>query len=227
MTRIKSTSSIEKKRIHTNYVQRLNRTQKANTVDRISPVRPVENDITRPSVNHLMYSDTLYDSLMDLKKEYLNFYHHERNLQKAIEEIEKDENIPMDHIHDLIDKYNFAYVALKNFDKTLRTNHHINIKNIVEIYQKDLNKMGIDLYESGLLDLNEDKFKYFLLASKSNMDKSFEPIKELILKLYKEFKNIKGPYRDEYNDGYQYLLDSDMQGNLLDKKSWLNLLIYM
>ena len=219
MSKIRSTSSIEKKRLHTNYVQRTREVKRADIVERVSPITRIENDVSSPSVNHLMYSDTLYDSLMELKREYLNYYHHERNLQDAIEVIQNDLDIPLEHIVNLIEKYNAAIVSLEDFDFTLRTSHSGRIKDLVSTYDEDLNKLGISINEKSRLELNEKKFKDYLLWADSNMDTAFTSMKQLILKLYKEFKNIRGPYKDEFDHRYDDILPDDYQGNIFDKKS--------
>ena len=220
MTRISRNSSIEKKRIHSSFVYR-NKTviDRASSVEAVTPVNPVFNNINYSSANHLMYSDTLYDNLVNLRNEYLNFYHHERNLHKAIEKIEKDESIPIDDMNNLIHKYNMAIRALSSFDIHLRTNFTENIKNIIHEYEGNLNKIGISIINEKELRVNENHFKDILLSSKDDLDKLFTPIRSMILKLYRGFINIKGPYREHYDDKYPDIIPGDNSGMVLDKKS--------
>ena len=87
MTRISSTQSIAKQRIHANFVER-NRivVDRASSVGSVTPISPVENNINYSSANHLMISDLLYDKLEELKRDYLDFYSQERNFHQTVDE---------------------------------------------------------------------------------------------------------------------------------------------
>lgn len=220
MTKISRTSSIEKKRVHSSFVRRNSTViDRASSIGAVTPVNPVFNNINYSSANHLMYSDTLYDNLVNLRNEYLNFYHHERNLHKAMEEIEENKSIPIDDMNNLIHKYNMAIRALSTFDIHLRTNFTENIKNIVYEYEGDLNNIGISILRGKELELSEEKFKDVLVYSKDDLDKLFRPVRNMVLKLYKGFTNIKGPYREHYDDKYPDIIEGDNSGMVLDKKS--------
>ena len=220
MTRISRSSSVEKRRIHSSYVHR-NKTviDRASSVEKVTPVNPVFNNISYSSANHLMYSDTLYDNLIALKNEYLNFYHHERNLQQTIAEIDEDNLISIDKMKDLIDKYNMAIRALKTFDIHLRTNFAEDIKNIIQEYEVDLNKIGISIIKEKELIIDEVDFKNSLIQAQDDGLELFKPIKWMILKLYKGFRNIKGPYKEGYDDKYPDIVEGDSSGMVLDEKS--------
>ena len=41
----------------------------------------------------------------------------------------------------------------------------------------------------------------------------------MILKLYKGFRNIKGPYKEGYDDKYPDIVEGDSSGMVLDEKS--------
>src|SRR5699024_9278754 len=129
----------------------------------------------------------------NLAREYLNFYHNERNLYKAIELIEDDINLDIKHIKDLIDKYNKTALALKHFDIEINTNHSQKIKGILDEYNVDLNNIGIYVIRDNKLELDEELFKNNLVQSKDNLKQAFNPMRKMILKLYKSFRNIKGP----------------------------------
>ena len=144
MTKINSTPSIAKQRIHASFVER-NRTiiDRASSVEPVNPVNPVQNNIGYSSANHLMTSDLLYDKLEDLKRDYLDFYNHERNLHRAIDEINLDEEIQLEMMKNLLDKYNRAIIALSHFDHQLRTNNVRKIKEIILEYRDCSTPVGI------------------------------------------------------------------------------------
>lgn len=219
MTRISKSSSIEKRRIHSSYVHRNKVVERASSVEAITPVNPIFNNVNYSSANHLMYSDTLYDNLMELKYEYLNFYHHERNLHKAIQAIEKDNLIPMENLNNLIDKYNKAIRALTSFDIHLRTNFAESIRNIIKEYEKDLKNIGISIVDEEELKLDEMIFKNMLIQSQEDLNELFEPIRSMIIRLYKGFRNIQGPYREHFDDKYPDLIPRNTSGMVLDEKS--------
>lgn len=220
MTRISRNQSIEKSRVHTSFVHR-NRAviDRASSVEAVTPVNPVFNNIQYSSANHLMYSDTLYDNLIALKSEYLNFYHHERNLQESIAEIDEDNLISIEKMKNLIDKYNMAINALETFDLHLRTNFAQGIKEIIHDYERDLNKIGIYIVREKELEIYEMDFVDTLIQAPDNGIELFKPIKGMVLKLYRGFRNIKGPYKEGYDDKYPEVLEGDNAGMVLDKRS--------
>lgn len=220
MTRISRTSSIEKRRVHSSFVRQNRKViDRASSVEAVTPVNPVFNNINYSSANHLMYSDTLYDNLIQLKNEYLNYYHHERNLQKAIDEIKEDNLIPIERMADLIAKYNMAIKALNNFDIHLRTDFTNTIKDIIHEYEPDLNNIGISIVRKKELEINEIDFQNSLVQTQDKGLELFQPIKNMVLKLYKGFRNIKGPYKEGYDNKYPDIIQEDTSGMVLDKKS--------
>lgn len=220
MPKIPATSSIQSKRIHSSFVERTRTLgERATSVDPVNPVTPVENETAYSSANHLMSSDAFYEKLEELKKEYLDFYHNERNLKEAIEQIEENIDLDLKHMKNLINKYNKAMLSLEHFDKQLETNHKNNIKIILKQYESNLNKIGIYIIENKLLELDEYEFKSALINSKNNLDELLNPIRYMILQLYKEFRNIQIPNRESLDVKYEELTHNDYSGIILDKKS--------
>jgi hypothetical protein len=220
MTKINSTPSIAKQRIHASFVER-NRTiiDRASSVEPVNPVNPVQNNIGYSSANHLMTSDLLYDKLEDLKRDYLDFYNHERNLHRAIDEINLDEEIQLEMMKNLFDKYNRAIIALSHFDHQLRTNNVRKIKEIILEYSIPLNNLGIYLLRETELGIDEEKYKNNLMVSKEIRKTLFKPLRHMLLLLYREFRNIKGPYRENFDDKYPEFPEGDSSGLVLDAKS--------
>lgn len=220
MTKINSTGSIAKQRLYASLAER-NRTivNKASSVDAITPVNPVQNNTTYSSANHLMTSDLLYDKLEELKKDYLDFYNNERNLHKAIDEMSLVEEIQLEMMKNLLNKYNKAIISLSHFDRQLRTNNVGNIKDIVLAYSKDLNDLGIYIVKDIELTIDEEKYIDNLIDSKDNRKSLFRPIRHMILLLYREFRNIKGPYKEDFDNRYSELHIGDKSGMVLDSRS--------
>lgn len=220
MSKISPSSSIRSKRIHSSFVHRTrtlgNRT---SAVDPVNPVNPVANNVTYSSANHLISSDVFYDKLENLAREYLNFYHNERNLYKAIQLIEEDINLDIKHIKNLIDKYNKTALALKHFDIEINTNHSQKIKDILDEYNVDLNNIGIYVIRDNKLELDEELFKNNLVQSKDNLKQAFNPMRKMILKLYKSFRNIKGPSREDLDSKYNEFSNMDYSGIIMDEES--------
>lgn len=217
MRRVSSSTSIKAKRIHSSFVER-NRIviDRASGVDSVKPVPPVRNETSYSSANHLMASDQFYEKLEKLKKEYLKFYHSERNLKEAIEEIDDDKIIDFEHITNLIDKYNKTILALENLDKRVGGRNIANIKEMLNEYSVPLNNIGIYTVRDKELEINEIRFKNSLIKSKDDLNKLLDPIREFIVKLYRVFINIKKEntrdweygYEDEYMDKSGLILDS-------------------
>ena len=82
----------------------------------------------------------------------------EQQIEETIEEIKEDDYSHIDHMKDLIDKYNRAIKALSSFDKHLNTNHTEDIKMILWEYKRHLNQIGIDIVRDKELEINEDIF---------------------------------------------------------------------
>lgn len=220
MVRINSTPSIAKQRIHASFVER-NRTvvNRASSVEPVNPVNPVQNNIGYSSANHLMTSDLLYDKLEDLKRDYLDFYNHERNLHRTIEEMDLDEEIQLEIMKNLLDKYNKAIISLSHFDQQLRTNNVGKIKEIILEYSIPLNDLGIYIVRENQLGINEERYMKNLMIDKEERKTLFRPLRHMILLLYREFRNIKGPYKENFDDKYPEFPEGDNSGMVLDAKS--------
>ena len=220
MAKISPASSVRSKRIHSSFVERTRTLgERPTSVDPVNPVTPVKNNINYSSANHLMSSDAFYEKLEILQKEYLNFYHQERNLHKAVDALEENMDLDILYIKNLLDKYNKTARALRKFDKEIRTNHSEKIKNILNEYKSDLNNMGIYIMEENLLELSEEEFKNNLVKSKYNLREEFKPIRQMILKLYKGFRNIKGPDKDDLDRRYSDINSGDYSGIIMDAES--------
>lgn len=217
MSKISSSTSIRSKRMHSNFGEQnrivLNR---ADVVTPVDPVKPVKNETSYSSGNYLYASDQFYEKLEKLRREYLNFYHSERYLKEAIDEISDTSVIDYSNIKNLIDRYNHTILALDIFDKHISSDNASAVKATLDAFSKDLNKIGIYIVREKELEINEIKFKDSLIASKDNLDPLLSPIRQFVLQVYRAFIEIrqKSPshldniYDDEYVEKAGMILDN-------------------
>lgn len=209
-----------KHRYRNSYVDRTRSVSNTGNIGPVEPVNRVENNVGYSSVNHLIASDEFYDKLEKLTEEYRKFYHHERNLEKAIKNIEENKEWALENMRELIDKYNKAIIALEKFDKHLHTDHAVRINNIILDFEKDLNNIGIEKNREKELNINETIF----MNNMSNLDKErmkelLKPIRIMIKRLYKGFKSIKGPGKEYFDREYDSMESIDYSGLILNEKS--------
>lgn len=219
MRKISSSNSLNAQRIHSSFVER-NRivVGRASGVDAVSPVPPVKNEISYSSANHLMASDQFYYKLEKLKKEYLKFYHSERNLKDAIDEIEDNDDISFEHIKNLVNRYNKTILSLENLDRRMGGENISNIKNLLMTYSVALSNIGIYRVRDKELEIDETRFKDSFINSKDNLDELLNPIKGFIIRLYRSFINIK----EENPSELEYAYEEDFVGKsglILDSKT--------
>ncbi len=220
MKKVSSTSnSLGAQRIHSSFVER-NRivVGKASSVDAVTPVAPVKNEVAYSSANHLMASDQFYEKLEKLKKEYINFYRNERNLKNAVDAMENDNDINFENINNLINKYNKTVLALENLDKRMGGENISKIKDILIEYSLHLDKIGIYRIREKELEIDKIKFKDSIKDSKDDLDRLLNPLREFIVKLYLSFIDIKeeNPSELEYSYEDDFIRKS---GLILDSKT--------
>ena len=220
MTRINSTKPITSQRVHASFVER-NRMiiDRASPINPVNPIDPVQNNINYSSANHLFTSDLFYDKLQKLKKDYLDFYNNERNLHKEIDEMSLDEEIQLELLKNLLDKYNKAIMSLSQLDQQLGTKNAKNIMDIILEYNNHLNDLGIYIVEDMELKIDEEKYKNNLIDSKNARKSLFKPIRHMIVLIYREFRNIKGSYNEDSDNGYAEIPLEDRSGIVLDSRS--------
>lgn len=205
-----------KKRVHNSFVERSREIMNTNGVDRVSPSERTHNNTNNPSANHLIASDEFYDNIRRLKEEYYSFYHDEMKLEKAIKNFQSDKEYISKNMEELLKRYNMALKSLEILDNEFETDHNKRIKNIVKQYKQSLLKLGIEINDNDRLDIDINKFISFIEKSK-DLENEINPVRELILKLYKNFKSIKVP-KDNSFDTYNNE-EIEYSGVLIDKKS--------
>lgn len=224
MTKISRASNIRRSRVHNNYVEQSHRVTGAKAVNRVKPVDGVGNNAYYSSGNYLFSTDAFYDKLDKLSKEYRRFYHRERDLEKAIEDMDKNSDKLLEYMTILIEKYNKAIIALQSLEDEIGTNKSLTIKDILLSYEGELNDVGISIMNDIDLSINEETFLEQVINKNDILNTLFRPIRGMITKLYKVFRNIKIPskksmekqYNEIHTDG---LSEKDYSGLLMDIKS--------
>lgn len=222
MGRISKTSSFQKKKIHSDYIGRNRKITETGMIERVKPISPSENSTKYSSSNYLIASDVFYDKLEQLREEYRKFYHHERDLEIAIESINNSKDKLSEHMMDLIFKYNRAISSLEDFDKICGTAHCLGIKEILLSFEGELNKVGINIINEKELDIDLDIFIERVINSRNPMSDLFKPVRAMIIKLYKGFKHIKIPKKNSFENQYKEyddLSSQDYNGIIIDEKS--------
>lgn len=224
MSKISSTSKIHKSRIHNNYVERNHRVTGAKSVNRVNPIDSIENNAGYSSGNYLYATDAFYDKLEKLSKEYKRFYHREKDLEQAIEDMDSNSDKLLECMTILVEKYNKAITALQSLEDEIGTNNSLTIKDILLSYQAELNDVGISIINDINLSINKETFLEQVINKDDILNTLFRPIRGMITKLYKVFRNISIPNKEamekQYNeihaDGFS---ERDYSGLLMDVKS--------
>ncbi|SNS85496.1 hypothetical protein SAMN05446037_102427 [Anaerovirgula multivorans] len=212
-------SSVASSRIHNSYVDRVKTVSRAATIEEVEAIDKVKNQTSYGSANYLIASDYFYENLKALKKEYKRFYHDHRKLEEAIKNLEGNDEKLVEHMQELIEKYNDAIGSLRGLDKILNTNHRKEVEDIVDIFRKLLNNIGITVNEEYVISMEKEKFIEKIELSRDPVTFLFEPMKGMIIQLYKAFKNIRLPIKEGIAKEYTNIALPDVSGLLLDKQS--------
>ncbi|MDR5659677.1 hypothetical protein RH915_09230 [Serpentinicella sp. ANB-PHB4] len=218
MSKTSRVSSVASKRIHNSYVHRSRVVEKSEKIDQVNPVSKADNQTAYSSGNYLFSSDVFYEKINQLKKEYKNFYHDHRKLEEAIENFDQ-ENEMLTHMKNLIEKYNNALVSLKKFDAALGTDHLSKIKDILEVFENNLDEIGITVDTETKMHIDEQKFIDRVEHSENPLSMFFDPIKGLVIRLYKAFKQIKLPQTNTNKEYYESTQDRGISGAIIDGSS--------
>lgn len=189
---------VEKYRAHNSVVNRMTNTITAGAVTAVDPVDPIKNNPNFLSYNSLMASDEFYDKLSKLQKEYKRFYHDQQELEKALKNMSENSESLIENLRKLVEKYNLAMQSLKTFDLHFNVNNKKAIEDIMDEFRDNLKDIGIEVSEDGMLKLYEFKFKRSITKSNDAIKFLFRPIKGLIIKLHRAFRNIKIPEEEAY-----------------------------
>lgn len=195
-----SRTSRTKDRIHNSFVERSRQVLNTQGVEKVSPSSRTNNNTDFSNANHLIVSDQFYDNLKKLKEEYYSFYHNERKLERAIKNFQSNEKDIANNMKELIEKYNDALKSLEVLDSEFSTDYNKIIKNIVREYTYSLNELGITIEKHERLKIYEKKFVDKIKYS-NDLDYIINPLRELVVKLYKNFKSIKVPKNNSI-EGY-------------------------
>lgn len=217
MSRINRISTnLRANRIRTNHVNRLDRGSAINRVEALNPIEMGRNERDLPSENYLNSYEQYYKKFTELKKEFRKFYHQEKELLEAIQHLDEQQQKFLKHTHDLIEKYNQALLALRDFDLVAGTNHVSHVREVLRSFEEQLLQIGITAEDSGLLNFQPKIFAEFMKNDRKTIEQTLLQFKTMILQNYKSFTKIqiannkRNPYEQQ---PFQY------KGLIIEEKS--------
>lgn len=197
--KMRPSNRIEKYRNHNSLVNRMTNISSNSAVTKVDPVDPVSNNPALISYNSLMASDQFYDKLDELQDEYRKFYHDQQELEKALENMDERKECLCENLKELVEKYNLALNSLKKFDEQFGTNHRKNIEELLKEFKESLSNIGVTITKNAILEFNEEIFKNSVRESNDALRFLFRPIRGLIIKLHRAFRNINIPKDEGFN----------------------------
>ncbi|MCM3763130.1 hypothetical protein M3212_20645 [Alkalihalobacillus oceani] len=201
MGRISRSSRLQTERIHANYVNRMTNIERTPHIEKIDPIHESQRPFNQFSENYLISYDRYYRSIQELKKEFKRFYHHEKELQQAIARLNDNDQTLIEQTKTLVEKYNLALEALRDFDALAGTDHLQSIHHIYTLFAEDFQAIGVTENEDYSLSLNMDQFLSFLHDAEHAASEFMGRFKAMILKEYQTFIRIKAP--DTPADAYE------------------------
>jgi len=220
-----SVSSVNRHRISTYHVNRKINNLDVSQVDRLEPVNPVQNNTASANDNFAMFSEVFYGKLMDLRRFYQRFYLHEQALEDVLERFRKgaEEALPeelLDLIMELIEKYNRAYQSLTVFEKEIGINHSRLMLRTIRRYEVYLNRLGITLLSTGLLQVDREVLKRNLEHHPDYLQVMFNYRSGLLYELYMQFKSVQAqPNHSHYRQIHRQQAENFVKGAIVDEKS--------
>ncbi|SMP39657.1 hypothetical protein [Anoxynatronum buryatiense] len=220
-----SVSSVNRHRISTYQVNRRNNNQDVSQVDRLERVNPVQNNTASANDNFTMFSEVFYGKLMDLRRFYQRFYLHEQALEDVMERFRRgsDNVLPdelLELIIELIEKYNRAYLSLTVFEKEIGIHHSRLMLRTIRKYEVYLNRLGITLSSTGLLEVNRSVLSRNLEHHPDYLQVLFNYRSGLLYELYVQFKSVQAhPNQSHYRQVHQQQTENFVKGTIVDEKS--------
>ncbi|MCC5909615.1 MAG: hypothetical protein JJT76_04160 [Clostridiaceae bacterium] len=221
MSKNSKVSSVANRRIHNSYVHRATVVDRSEAVEAIDPIKATKNQTNLATANYLISSDLFYDHMDALRKEYKNFYHDHRKLQEAVEDFKKEDRTLVEHMENLIEKYNAAIGSLQILDKEVGTKYLEIIKEIVLEFQEPLESVGIEIKKGYEMYLQENVFIEKIQSLEEPLAFLFEPMKGMVIRLYKVFRSIKIPNRDDLENPQKKYKDTqtNIVGAVVDHRT--------
>lgn len=216
MSRINRTSSLRSSRVRESYVNRLNQTQGISRVEATERTRRQESETDHPNETTLLSFDHYYKKIRELKREFKEFYHHEQQLLQAIKKIDTNKAKIVRHTSDLVEKYNQALLALKDFDRIAGTEHVKSVKEVYASFADDLAEIGVTEIEDDLLSFHADTFIQFVEEDRNNFSQLMLTFKQMILQEYRSLFGIRlnRKKQNRYDE-----LPFNMKGLMIEERS--------
>ncbi len=198
---MKKISAVNRDRISTMYVDRKININRITNIDRVTAIKPINNNTFTANENYLFYSGSFYDQLKELKEQYRSFYLNQQSLESTLkkfdEEIAPEESIQelLTLIEELVHKYNLAISSLSSFEGKLGGHYSHYIEEAISQYQIQLGRIGITLTKDLTLSFNRSSAQNNLSFNPDYVSFLFDHKNGLIRKLFNLFRNIKSEFQ--------------------------------
>lgn len=220
-----SVSSVNRHRISTYLVNRKTNNLDVSRVDQLERVNPVQNNVASSNDNFALFSEVFYGKLQDLKKFYQRFYLNEQALEDVIQKFKSGSKdvLPAELkalVLELAEKYNRAYQSLTIFEKEIGLNHSRVLLKTVQKYEVRLNRLGINILGSGLLQVDQVILTRSLEYHPEYLQILFNVQSGLLHELNHHFKSIQAhPNHSQFQKTMDQVTEVFSRGSLMDEKS--------
>ena len=218
-------SSINRQRISTYHVNRRTDNIDVSQIDRLQPVNPVHNTTAHANDNFTLFSEVFYRKLNDLRRFYKQFYASEQALEDLLEKFRHGERQQPPEalqalVKELVEKYNRAYQSLSVFEKEIGIQHSSALTRIVRKYMVPLNRLGITLLETGLLELDAKILARNLTHHPDYLEFLFRYRSGFLRELTAAFRSIQAhPNQSPFQKNLKQAAVHYTRGMIMDEKS--------
>lgn len=191
MARISRSTHVKAGRIHANYVNRMTNVANVDYVEKVGRMEETKTVKNQSSENYLLSYEHYYRTIQELKKEFKSLYHHEQELYEALTQLDENDKQLMKQTNSLVEKYNQALLALRQFDALAGTEHVVSIHHVFTSFSDDFAKIGITENSDFTLALDANRFLSFMKSDQSAAE-LISRFKSMVLKEYQSFMRAKG-----------------------------------
>ncbi|KAB3539073.1 hypothetical protein F8154_01175 [Alkaliphilus pronyensis] len=222
---MKKISSVSSDRISRMYVDRKTSVKNIANVTPVDVIKPVKNNTSYANENFMLFTNSMYENLAELREHYKKFYLHQQELEdllNSFKESKADDSLQdiINQLEELVLKYNNAFLSLKAFEEKLKISHYSkSIEDLLLDYKPQLARIGVTLMEDYSLLFKPSVLESNIRSNPEYLFFLFDYKRGLVKKLFKIFKSIKAtPSTTSNNYEKEDLEASSLAGLLLDTR---------